>query len=452
MTRTLFDFDYHVMPGDVLLLRSSVFKATANRVAQRTLRPRKAANFTHVALVISQTHIADAMLGAGVRVRPWTDIAAGYAHEECVVARHKGLATLLYDPAPLLKSVQYYYAQRYALQSLSKTEAAHDAGIVCSQFVALVLQRMGVPAPVILAMRSLPSDIDAMTANQGGWRQFPYTSYGLHTSSIRPAAGDDYWDILEAHLHKCIEVNGFDLNEMSKSHMEKCMDTLVESMVATEEVLRKLAQTDRTILKLAKAVLNVTRPLSDAEQADLSELADEMSFLTTVSMEDLLDEWRRLYVERPTATPKVLADADAPLRLADHQAIFRTTISHLKELASVRNREAEAFETRFASLADLIGQNAPVGKTLISQMHALGTQLLNDAIWLTASTDARIPERSVTYQSLQRGGMNSNEQAAQLVELIELDLMRLKWVSEFEPALKAQTEALASASAALGGS
>ncbi|VVE47218.1 hypothetical protein PAQ31011_04494 [Pandoraea aquatica] len=241
--------------------------------------------------------------------------------------------------------------------------------------------------------------------------------------------------------------------------IEDRMAALVASMAATEAVLQTLAHTDRATLGLAQAALRATQPPSaatPASSAALGELAGEMDFLTYVSMDDLLDEWRRLYSESTTATPQAAADAeanaDSPPRLAEHQAIFRTMVAHLKTLATVRNREADTFRSAFASLAQLIGQNAPVEKTLIARMRAVGTQLLSNETWLSAGTDAGAQARSVTYQSLQREGMTSNAQAEQLVELIQLDLMRLKWVSEFEPALKAQTEALASASAALGGS
>lgn len=226
-------------------------------------------------------------------------------------------------------------------------------------------------------------------------------------------------------------------------------------MTTIETVLKTLAQADRTALGLAQAALSASKPPSagtPTSSAALGELAGEMHFLSHVSMDDLLDEWRRLYAEGSTAAPQAANDVDSAPRLVEHQAIFRAMVSHLKTMATVRNREADTFRTAFASLAELIGQNAPVEKTLIARMHALGTQLLHKETWLSAGTDAGAQARSVTYQSLQREGMRSNAHAEQLVELIQLDLTRMKWVSDFEPTLKAQTEALASASAALGGS
>ncbi|MFK0375715.1 hypothetical protein [Pandoraea sp. NPDC090278] len=242
---------------------------------------------------------------------------------------------------------------------------------------------------------------------------------------------------------------------MSTSTIDARMDALSASMTATETVLTTLAQTDRTALGLAQAALSASKPQSAGKPtsaATLGELAGEMHFLSQVSMDDLLDEWRRLYAEGSTTAPQAANDVDSAPRLAEHQAIFRAMVAHLKTMATVRNREADTFRTAFATLAELIGQNAPIEKTLIARMRAVGTQLLHNETWLSVGTDAGAQARSVTYQSLQREGMTSNAQAEQLVELIQLDLMRLKWVSEFEPALKAQTEALASASAALGGS
>lgn len=242
---------------------------------------------------------------------------------------------------------------------------------------------------------------------------------------------------------------------MSTSTIDARMDALIASMTTTETVLKTLTQTDRTALGLAQAALSASKPQSvgkPTSSAALGEIAGEMQFLSHVSMNDLLDEWRRLYAEGPMQAPQAANDMDAVPRLVEHQAIFRTMVSHLKTMATVRNREADTLRTAFASLAELIGQNAPVEKTLIARMRAVGAQLLHNETWLSAGTDAGAQARNVTYQSLQREGMTSNAQAEQLVELIQLDLMRLKWVSEFEPALKAQTEALASASAALGDS
>jgi len=434
-----------VQPGDVLLLRGAGWTALANRTGQRAmraLRPLQTARYTHVALVVSATHLADAMPGAGVRIRSWREAAGSYQLTACRLARHPGLAGLADDPQPLLDRVQYYYAQRYWLTALARRHAQHGAGIVCSQFVALVLQDLGLRPLVSTPMRALPSDIDHGTRGRHGWRQWPLP--GLAWA----AAAADAPDAWPEHV-------GFAVSEA----VGRMTDL---SMASAEAALRKTAEFDRFMLEVA-ATLHRAReagqeaqalPLVQALHVALAAASPGSTVQADVSGASLLLQWQAHHVDAAGRTPQVLADADAPERRAAHRALLARSVAELTRLAQERNAQALAFRQAVDKVFDLGVQGRPVGTDLVAQLHRWGCLLLQDTGWLEAEAADAILARTASYPALiqctltpllPRLGASGAEQALdQLRALAGLDEQRLRWVVESRPVLVLQTDTLAS--------
>jgi hypothetical protein len=402
-----------LLPGDVLLLRSKGKMAYLNRLSQRTLRltrPLRRAKFTHVALVMNSTHIADAMPGQGVRIRSWQDAAASYEFEHCVAARHPAMWSEPGKHELLLARVQFYYSQPYKLWSLATRKPRHDKGLVCSQFVALVLNDLGLPPVVGSAMQGLPSDIDHNTRGKNGWVQFPLPRNGL-----APGFSGAIGQVMSA------------------------------SMAQLELVSRLSAELDRVVLKQIEWLDRMRdedrlRELVLSGQAS-GEAAPAPSFTGGITAAELLDEWRALYVDREPAVARVLADEDAPQRLARFQAIFGKNIrqmSDVVQLAIVQARDLDALGMR---LKERVEQRDLLALDHIPQLHEAGAALLRSMEWLTAEpdlSDEAIEARFARYGEVAKAlpavreklGVQSEAQASdQLMALMELERACFEWAN-----------------------
>lgn len=447
------------LPGDVLLLRGTGWTAWANRAGQRGLRawrPLQTAGFTHVALVVSPTNIADAMPGSGVRIRSWHEAAGDYQLSACRLARHPELAGLATDPEPLLQRVQYYYAQRYWLSSLARRTARHGAGIVCSQFVALVLQDLGLRPLVRTAMRALPSDIDHGTRGRHGWHQLPLraslprtTRLSQRAPSGEPAAqvgAEPSDDVAERF-------------SVALSGLVGCI--LDRSMAVTEAALRHNAEADRLMLAMAAAMGRAQQAgRADHAQA-LLRVMDRMlqhagldgPAATDVSGPALLAQWRLLYVDAVGRAPQVLADADALQRLAAHRKLLADAVAALTRLAAGRHGQVQSFKDAVERVFQLGAQGRAVGLDLVAQLQAWGGLLLQDAGWLETEDAHAIVARTGTYTALVQGTLvplaprlghkAAQEALDQLHALAGLDEQRLRWVVEARPTLQVITDTLA---------
>ncbi|MFM0069553.1 hypothetical protein PQQ86_00075 [Paraburkholderia sediminicola] len=92
MNAHLARWNFHVTPGDILLLHSrDKASATAIKFGQSIKRMRPA-HYTHVAVVLNDTLIVDAMPNVGVTLREWRGIEVNYDIALCKVARHNGFA------------------------------------------------------------------------------------------------------------------------------------------------------------------------------------------------------------------------------------------------------------------------------------------------------------------------------------------------------------------------
>jgi len=502
MSLTLFDFNHHVLPGDVLLLRSTGLRALANRAGQHAMRlfqsPNKA-EFTHVALVVSPSDIADATPGAGVRIRSWRECATTYDLDYCKVARHPDLLNLAHDPARLFARVQFYYAQPYLLTSLTNRTVRDGKGIVCSQFVALVLHDLGLPALVPTAMFALPSDIDHCTRDKDSWRQFPFSTYGWHESVVPPPMQDPYWSVLYSSYRSILSTESIDrpiqteqhsfdktaavntphvsdsgnseiaitksLSDLSREigesliQISEAMGSRIASMMAVmEAVCRTDAILDRQVLAFSERLSgeHFAKQNGIGRLPETALIKDEAGRLDLdcLSGQSLLDRWYAQFIEMPEAVPVVLSEADAPQRLVRRRLLLGKQIQQLTNLAAKRNFQAHAFQECWNQFVEYFNQGHHVTEDLLTQMHQVGKGIMHGMAWLETESADDITSRVTRYLSLAKEtvpdqlsklGHEAGLQAFDQIEaLMALDQQRLKWVLESLPLLEAQTNGLES--------
>jgi len=496
MTKTLFDYDYHVLPGDILLLHSTGWMALGNRSGQRALHPQRRAQYTHVALVINSTHIADAMPGNGVRIRSWKDAARDYKLNKCTVVRHSSLASLASDSTRLLNRIQFYYAQKYKIVSLARRKPKHNKGIVCSQFVALVMKDLGLPALASSPMQALPSDIDHNTREVNGWRQFPFSNYGLHPSVSVPEHADAYWKVLIDSVPNITELAGaddfakelplsvggrgvesvevddgrdssLDTNQQTTAALDPIDASLMFSeaighamaisMGDFEAITRIVAELDRQFLgmaeTLAKAVDQPDNFSSVISQEFLDGLSEDKSYFK-ISVRSLLERWHSLYIEYPKESVKTLADEDAPQRLIRHRFLLGEHVKQLTKIVTTSNTQAERLKNNFSKVAELFRRECKLPMELISNLHQAGSSFLKSMNWLEDELPDSIMARCDDYPQLVSSklmpmldelGEEVGQQALnQIQELLALDLQCYEWFSTSKDNLTAIVNGLAS--------
>lgn len=465
MIDTLANDNTQVLPGDVLLLRSKGLLAVLNRFAQRALRPARPlhlARFTHVALVISRTHIADAIPNKGVRMRRWIDAADAYDQDRCVVVRHPALASDPEKQQALLARVQYYYNQRYKLSSLATRKVKHNRGLVCSQFVALVLDDLGLPPVVRAAMQGLPSDIDRNTRGRNGWRQFPFREYGLYADACRRLAGQanrkgpgDSQPALDSMVPATDIATKTPATDLAMKLSDAVGDLLAGSMGDLENVSRLTAEFDRAVLKSIDAL----RALPDG--LELGEGSPHANSSEVFSAARLLDSWTMLYLRTDEVKVRTLADEDAPKRLARHQRLLGEAIDDIVALVRTGNSQVEEYMASAGRIRELAGMGTMPELSLVSSMYELGTMISKPMEWLREeSTDSIMarckgyPEAGEALSSVRSGLGEESEKLArnQLSALFDLERECLTWVTTSRPVVLKLTEMFSSLLCTLSGS
>jgi hypothetical protein len=182
-------WNYHVISGDVLLLTSRGVEATAIKAYQSRKRGAPA-HYTHVAIVIDRDLVVEAIPKKGVVFTPWESLEGEYDIERCRVARHAILASSVDTPARVYRRAVYYFSQRYSLRALTLQRRCltDQEGVVCSQFVELLLDDLHANSSLKPPLETLPIDIDLGTQESPDWRQFPLSEYGLYSKSVVPVA------------------------------------------------------------------------------------------------------------------------------------------------------------------------------------------------------------------------------------------------------------------------
>lgn len=415
------DDNASVLPGDVLLLRSRGWIALGNRSVQRALgsmRPLQTARYTHVALVISPTHIVDAMPDQGVTIRSWKDAAERYHLRTCMVARHPAMSAGPHSRQALFERVRFYYRQPYNLTSLMTRKVKHDRGLVCSQFVALVLEDLGFPPVVRSAMQGLPSDIDHNTRNKNGWRQFPLSESDLYRRLSRAACGE-----------------ALPFTDAALGLSEAIGERMAASMAQFEDVSRAVAQLDRAVLGHVDALSKLMD--EDGEKGAALSLRGGSMDDVSMSAAELLERWQILYIGDACQTARVLADTDAPARVTRHRALLGTQIKGLTQVVATAIEQADVFMSHFNILRQRIEKGVGVDEEFLALLHQEGRHVLRPMAWLREEAKETILERSAGYGEqlkvlLAVPGMDQNvtQQACdQLQVLLELEAKCLDWVS-----------------------
>lgn len=428
-----------VLPGDVLLLRSRGWIALGNRSAQRALRltrPLQTAKYTHVALVISPTHIVDAMPDQGVTIRSWKNAAERYDLGACMVARHPAMSAGPQSQQALFERARFYYQQPYKLTSLMTRRVRHERGLVCSQFVALVLEDLGLPPVVRSAMQGLPSDIDHNTRNKNGWRQFPLSESGLFQRLGRGAAGAAGHPVAQdgADRHTA-SAGAWPFTDAALGLSEAIGERFAASMAQFGEDSRAIAQLDRLILGQTDLMSKLRDEAGEKDAGLPSQVHG--GYAGDLSAADLLERWHILFVDDVSWTARVLADADVRDRIDRHRALLGAQIEGLTRIVATAIEQGGAVSSHFNILKERIETGAKVGPEFLVLLYQEGLDILRPMAWLREEAKETIFERRTGYGEQLKAvlavpGLEDDvkrQACDQLLALAKLDAKCLDWMT-----------------------
>jgi len=159
-------------PGDVLLLNSAN-KGVWNIAGQSFVRGTKA-RYTHVAIVINENQIVDAIPNVGVGFRRWDDVAPTYDIKSSRVARNLAIFSDVENYEKILRHATYFFKQPYRLKRvmIGPKRIQDQTGMVCSHFVAAMMKRFGILVSRRSVTATLPVDIDFYTRHSPEWENF----------------------------------------------------------------------------------------------------------------------------------------------------------------------------------------------------------------------------------------------------------------------------------------
>lgn len=484
MTASLSDFNYHIIPGDVLLLVGTNKAGSWNLAAQRLLRPKRDVRFTHVALVLNNMQIADAIPHVGVSIRNWQPLECGYDIDRSVVARHPSMAVQTLNLPRLLERVRYYIDQPYVLTALARSAAEDQAGIVCSQFVSLVLNDLGISPLTGKSMKALPADIDHATRGPGAWRQFPFAEYGLCSRCVRPATTDPYWQVLAANLPS------FHLDENDRAKAKACANDIVTSILkgdtaaldsflrdsdalctksaalsaqVNELVAKEMSdqqRLSRTTAEFDRMALETTEMLSHAAADPIFQkiIAKSLPFqdpdwMDACSGLTLLNQWRALFVGIGPDRIQFMHDTDAPDRLRRHRSNLANAVGRLLDCVTKVNEAVEQLTLKTRNLPELL-RSQEVSVDSVSQMWDSATLLRKSSEWIGREAPESIEQRLKSYEDIAAKELlpwseiaeaNDAHQALDLlIKLQALDAQRQLWISASKPLLDLITDTLGS--------
>jgi hypothetical protein len=427
MTPSLTDFNYHIIPGDVLLLSGTNKAGVWNRVAQRLRRPKQQARFTHVALVLTNAQIADAMPHLGVSIRNWRTVESHYDLEKSMVARHQSFVTHALNPSSLLDRVRYYIEQPYILTALLQNEVEDQAGVVCSQFVALVLKDMKLDLMPAGSMKAWPTDIDLATRGRDGWRQFAFREYGLCTQATAPALGDKYWEVLRGNFPLALDEDqqraaerlagevaaacaSGDTSKLDAFLAES--DTLlaeldafqrdagasiVKAFKTQKQVSQDIARLDRLVLDLT-GVLNSVSENPELREAILHLQSENVDSGNALSGGTLLQLWRHHFLRKELA-PMFLHARDAPERLRRHRENFVHLVTMLRNSAEELDAAVKDLGMQMKEAADGC-KNGLVSIESLKQISAAAAELQKSGEWLGSEPRETVAARIESYESI----------------------------------------------------
>ncbi|KGH22992.1 hypothetical protein P606_13240 [Comamonas thiooxydans] len=176
----------------------------------------------------------------------------------------------------------------------------------------------------------------------------------------------------------------------------------------------------------------------------------------------MLDQWHGLFIDHSDSKPRVLANADASVRIARHRDLLGESIVKLLHLARERVTQCEAFLNQMSSLATLLKKGQPVQTKLVSKLDEQCELLTKGTEWLEVEAsdilESRLqadPPLGSTALDLAKPKLGDDvfEQAKkQLNDMIALDQIRHKWMTQSKPSLQKLSPLLRDLETQLSGS
>jgi hypothetical protein len=461
-------WNWNVASGDVLLLSShdadgEKIDSVVSKAYQSAVRKQRA-RFTHVAIVVHPSLIADAMPPRGVGIGPWKNVEDGYDLQNCWVARNLRIAGDPSAPERVLRRAQYYYKQPYKLLMILSPdgELKDQAGVVCSQFAALLLRDVGVVASDRPPLGTLPIDIDIATRDSVEWRQFPFLEYGLCTKAKPPAdpayrkAMNDAvpLELSEDQQRQVAEI----LAELPQDDPVKAVDALIaqmDTLLAKRETLQ--ADTDAAIVGATQATFAASNAMQELDDKHLElqklvtkalaagqEAALPEQLRTIVTGNDacsgvaLLSLWKHLFGELDREPGRFLHEVRAAENLLERQTTFEASTNTALTVARSQVAHAQRIIERASKLAEEL-QRSMLTLDTIPQLRTYTELVLKNGKMLEGEDIAAIDARISGYGAMMKeaGERLAASGAAPavkglaidtLISISGLDLERKKWV------------------------
>jgi hypothetical protein len=403
------DSNYHIAAGDILLLSSRGARGRGT-LLQQAIDRRGNRRFRHVAVVLNDKMVAEAMPRHGVTLRHWHDLLDHVDLASSRVARNHKLA---HDPdagSRIMQRANLFYKQRYDVQAVVREDADEDAP-PCCQFVGALYDDLQ------LTPGDWPHAIASHT-REGAWRQFKLSEYGL-AQPQHPLGASIY------------------LNHFDETFSAKVPPALVVHL-RTQRAASQFAQRQR---ELALAIASIPRQLEP--------LRDTLRAVSPADAQDpplgggtLEAQWRHLFLDYHPGIPGFLHTQG---EAGDHLPQLRRYARATGELLSQAHLLHSAL-AMFQEMAAMAHQLTRQGKAGVLQMEMLcsqGEQLL--ACCAALCDDEQEDEVLMRVQNYPVLHADAEDLAdlevsalatSSVVALSELDLLRLNWVGSAKPALQ----------------
>lgn len=472
---SLAEDNFHVASGDVLLLKSS-HKGLGNRAGQSISRLRLA-QFTHVAVVVDHTKIVDAMPGVGVSFRHWRDIEAKYDIQGSRVLRHSGLAADPGSQARVLRGAIYFIKQPYKLSTLLRNSGrVHDqSGMVCSHFVAALMERLDISISRQPATATLPIDIDTFTRSVREWKQFELKNYGIFSGALKPEANSRYWHALYEHslflltsenpAEWCLPPTGGTNSDLAFSldGIESILAHSTETIKQSANLLQRIEEKFEDSIELQFGVSRLASTFENVSLAMIQQLVDglpkvrdspismlESKWLSADSQQPitgaaLLELWDDVYRNEPRQ-PIFLHEENRNLNRDRYRAHLDQWTREAREFAAIRLQMFDELTITIGKVCEA-AKVIPIDREILSPLTEAVGALQNSARFLlgedSEAVNARVEHISLRKEILLTWARDSTMDRDTLLravntwdEIFKYDLDIRHWHQVAEPALK----------------
>lgn len=415
MDGALPDSNHHVAPGDILLLSSRGARGRGSLLAQAIER-RGGRRFSHVAVVLNDKLVAEAMPRQGVMLRSWQDLLDHVDLSASRVARNFKLS---HDPDAgprVMQRANLFYKQRFDVQSAVRADAP-DSEPSCCQFVGALYDDL----QLHIQGNAPGSDWSRAIASHtrgGAWRQFKLSEYGL----AQP----------QHPLGASLYINHFD-----ETFSAKVPPAMVQHLRIQRAASQFAAQQRELALTIA-AMSRQLEPLRDALRT--VSLPDESN--SPLSGGTLNAQWLRLFLGYHPGIPGFLHTQGAAGDHLPQLKRYANAAGALLSLAQLMHGGLAVFRelTQSAHQLSLQGE---AGLLQLEMLCSQGEQLL--ACGMALCDDEQEEEVLMRLQNypMLRAELEDAPQldvaalaSTSLAALSAADLLRLDWVNQHRPGLQ----------------